>query len=74
MGYYEQEFLNADSDRKNEILGRLFDNTAFTRYQNLLSGARSGMAAAFLRQMGYERAENIGGFEGYTGPVETGTQ
>ena len=36
-----REFLRADSDRKNEILGRLFDNTAFTRYQNLLSGARS---------------------------------
>ena len=34
------------------------------------SGARSGMAAAFLRQMGYDRAENIGGYEGYEGPVE----
>ena len=34
------------------------------------SGSRSGMAAAFLRQMGYDRVENIGGFEGYTGEVE----
>ena len=34
------------------------------------SGSRSGMASAFLREMGYDRAENIGGFEGYTGPVE----
>ena len=34
------------------------------------SGARSGMAAASLRLMGY-RAENIGGFDGYTGPVES---
>ena len=35
-----REFLNADSDRKNEILGRLFDNSAFRRYQELLYGAR----------------------------------
>ena len=36
-----REFLKANSDKKNEILGRLFDNSAFTRYQSLLSGARS---------------------------------
>jgi rhodanese-related sulfurtransferase len=41
-------------------------------YMYCYSGARSGMTAAFLRQMGYDRAENIGGYEGYTGPVETG--
>jgi len=41
-------------------------------YMYCFSGARSGMAAAFLRQMGYDRAENIGGFEGYDGPVEIG--
>ena len=35
-----REFLNSDSDRKNEILGRLFDNSAFKRYQELLYGAR----------------------------------
>ena len=35
-----REFLRAGSDRKNEILGRLFDNSAFTRYQTLLYGAR----------------------------------
>jgi len=34
------------------------------------SGARSGMASAYLRQMGYDRAVNIGGFEGYEGPLE----
>lgn len=39
-------------------------------YTYCYSGSRSGMAAAFLRQMGYMRAENIGGYEGYTGPVE----
>ena len=35
-----REFLKANSDRKNEILGKLFDNSAFRRYQDLLSGAR----------------------------------
>ena len=54
------------------IESMLPDKTARV-YMYCYSGARSGMAAAFLRQMGYERAENIGGFEGYTGPVETDT-
>ena len=36
-----REFLNADSDKKNEILGRLFDNSAFKRYQELLYGAKT---------------------------------
>lgn len=35
-----REFLKADSDKKNEILGKLFDNSVYLRYQNLLSGAR----------------------------------
>ena len=35
-----REFLRSGSDRKNEILGKLFDNTAFTRYQTLMNGAR----------------------------------
>ena len=39
-----REFLKAGSDKKNEILGRLFDNTAFTRYQELLGGARKLLA------------------------------
>ena len=39
------------------------DKTAHI-YMYCFSGARSGMAAAFLRQMGYDRAENIGGYEG----------
>lgn len=49
----------------------LTDKTAHV-FMYCFSGARSGMAAAFLRQMGYDRAENIGGFEGYSGPVEKG--
>ena len=36
-----REFLKANSDKKNEILGRLFDNSAFTRYQGLLNGAKT---------------------------------
>ncbi len=47
-----REFLKADSDRKNEILGRLFDNSTFTRYQALMSGAR-----ALLQE---QRKENTG--------------
>ena len=35
-----REFLNADSDKKNEILGRLFDSAPYLWYQNLLAGAR----------------------------------
>ena len=35
-----REFLNADSDKKNEILGKLFDNSAWLWYQQLLDGAR----------------------------------
>lgn len=66
--------VNIDADRcgrKNQayIESLLPDKTAHV-YMYCFSGARSGMAAAFLRQMGYSRAENIGGFENYTGPVE----
>ncbi len=39
-----REFLKANSDKKNEILGRLFDNTAFIRYQDLLGGAKDLLA------------------------------
>lgn len=35
-----REFLRANSDRKSEILGRLFDDSAFKRYRDLLSGAK----------------------------------
>ena len=36
-----REFLKADSDKKNEILGKLFDSAPYVWYQNLLAGARS---------------------------------
>ena len=35
-----REFLKADSDKKNEILGKLFDNSDYLYYQNLLGNAR----------------------------------
>ena len=35
-----REFLKADSDKKNEILGKLFDSAPYLYYQNLLAGAR----------------------------------
>ena len=38
-----REFLQSDSDRKNEILGKLFDNTPTLRFQNLLGAARDQM-------------------------------
>ena len=35
-----REFLRADSDRKNAILGKLFDSAPYLAYQNLLLDAR----------------------------------
>lgn len=32
-----REFLRSGSDKKNEILGKLFDNSEYLRFQNLLS-------------------------------------
>ena len=49
-----KEFLDADSDKKNEILGKLFDNSEYLRFQNLLSGARD-----LLRGRRSERAEEL---------------
>ena len=40
-----REFLKADSDKKNEILGKLFDSAPYVWYQNLLAGARDQLKA-----------------------------
>ena len=40
-----REFLKAGSDKKNEILGKLFDNSVFVWYQELLSGARDALSS-----------------------------
>lgn len=39
-----REFLKAESDEKNKILGKLFDSTIFRRYQAMLGGARDVLA------------------------------
>lgn len=36
-----REFLKADSDKKGEILGKLFDNSAYVKYEQLLSLAEA---------------------------------
>lgn len=38
-----REFLNSDGSKKNEILGRLFDNTEYVRYQKLLIEVRGAL-------------------------------
>ena len=38
-----REFLNAESDKKNEILGKLFDNAPWLWYQELFAGARDAL-------------------------------
>ncbi|MBO5497560.1 MAG: SMC family ATPase, partial [Oscillospiraceae bacterium] len=38
-----REFLRADSDKKNEILGKIFDNAPYVYYQNLILGARDAL-------------------------------
>ena len=38
-----REFLKADSDKKNEILGKIFDNALYVYYQNLILGTRDAL-------------------------------
>ncbi len=38
-----REFLRAGSDKKNEILGKLFDNGEYLRFQNLLGSVRDSL-------------------------------
>lgn len=45
-----REFLNADSDKKNEILGRLFDSAPYLWYQNLFAGARDALKSRRAQQ------------------------
>ena len=39
-----REFLRSGSDKKSEILGRLFDSAEYVRYQNLLCAARDNLS------------------------------
>ena len=40
-----RKFLSANAEEKNEILGKLFDNSIYVRYQELLRGARDTLKA-----------------------------
>ena len=40
-----KKFLKSDSDKKSEILGKLFDNSAYLRYQELIKAAADKLAA-----------------------------
>ncbi len=52
-----KKFLKADSDEKNEILGKLFDNSVYLYYQNLLIGARDELKKR--RAAGTEELQNL---------------
>ncbi len=45
-----REFMKANSDKKNEILGRLFDNSEYVRYRNLLDGVSKDLAGKTREQ------------------------
>ena len=66
--------INIDAElcgRSNrEYIESIFPDKTARIFMYCYSGARSGIASAFLREMGYDRAVNIGGFESYTGPIE----
>lgn len=47
-----KEFLDADGDKKSEILGKLFDNSAYVRYQELLKRARDSLGE---ERIGYRK-------------------
>ena len=48
----------------------MIDNKSTSIFVHCLSGARSGQAAAILKQMGYTNVKNIGGISAYAGKVE----
>lgn len=52
-----RKFLKADSDEKNEILGKLFDNSDCVYYQELLLGARNELKKR--RAAGEEELRNL---------------
>ena len=45
-----REFMKANSEKKNEILGRLFDSAEYVRYQNLLKAVRKEMEDTYRKQ------------------------
>ena len=68
-----KRFLKANSDEKNDILGKLFDNSVYVYYQNLLLQARDALnkrrsaGTAELRslmEVSFVRPESFHGEEG----------
>lgn len=62
-----KQFLKADSEKKNEILGRLFDNAVYIRYGELISAACARMKAE--RQESTDRIDRLMG-ETFCAPAE----
>ena len=54
-----KKFLKANSDEKNEILGKLFDNSVYVYYQNLLLQARDALSRR--RSAGTEELRSLMG-------------
>lgn len=58
--------LMAQSEAAHEILSRAMTRQggkAAPLYVHCASGGRAGMACMLLKQMGFERVENLGGIE-----------
>ena len=53
----------------SKVAGMIY-NKSTPIFVHCLSGARSGQAAAILKQMGYTNVKNIGGISAYAGKVE----
>ena len=67
-----KKFLKANSDEKNEILGKLFDNSVYVYYQNLLLQARDALSRRRsagteelrrLMEIAFQRPESFHGEE-----------
>ena len=52
-----RDFLKADSEKKNEILGKLFDSSAYVWYQKLFEGARKKLED--MRSADRERLRSV---------------
>ena len=60
--------VNVPLDRISSIQNTVKDNST-PLYVHCYSGSRSGQAVAYLKQMGYINAKNIGGISSYRGRV-----
>ena len=60
--------VNVPLDRISSIENTVKDKST-PLYVHCYSGSRSGQAVAYLKQMGYINAKNIGGISSYRGKV-----